>query len=356
MSIIVSAPVPLRPQTNKIANELSKFYMDKVDKTVETSQPRLSISRLKNFNLILVADFVSWKKILSKFDPDLFDYRGNFIVIITEQIDDSELAEILKDFWSNYIVNVNIVMQKSHGDSVSIYTYFPFGPDFSCENIRPQLMTTYERGKEFINFESKQFFPQKMRNFHGCSLSVATFYAPPFMILKSSAEDTVELLGIEGLLLKILAEKLNFTIEPRILKNRRWGSVSEDGISSGAVGLVINQEVNLTIGYFFVSSSHESKFMLSSFPYYSTNLVFGVTRSREMSSLEKLVFVFDFPTWFAIVMVFIMGITAIKIVLCQKLSVQQFVLGRNNNNPMMNYITVMFGYAINRPPGRNFAR
>lgn len=148
------------------------------------------------------------------------------------------------------------------------------------------------------------FFPRKTSNFFGCPLSVGTFQMPPFTIAINTGTQ-IELLGIEGSMLKLVANKLNFTIIPLVF-DFLWGKVNDNGTSSGVISLVMNETVNFTVGL-YPSSYHLKKFMSSSVTYFSTNLVFAFTKNKEFSPIERLAIVFDAATWTAIVVVIVIG-------------------------------------------------
>jgi hypothetical protein len=56
------------------------------------------------------------------------------------------------------------------------------------------------------------FFPEKTANLFKCSISVVTFNCPPMMMIHYDQNGNYNLKGIDGEMLKILAEIFNFEI------------------------------------------------------------------------------------------------------------------------------------------------
>lgn len=63
-------------------------------------------------------------------------------------------------------------------------------------------------------------------------MRVATFINPPFMIINQLENGRVEVDGIDGILLRVLAQKMNFNVE-LFLVNEMWGDVYDNGTSTG---------------------------------------------------------------------------------------------------------------------------
>lgn len=334
-------------------SNFSKNYATNITTTIEESQALRRTRRSKKYNIFFVATFESWKMIQNKIHPRIFDYRGYFIIVITDEINKKELENILSDFWTLYIVNVNVILKMRGESFVSSYSYFPFTMK-SCEDSKPRLLETYHEQVEFDN-PTKNLFSNKMKNLYGCPLTAATFHVAPFMIIEKSTQNNYKLRGVEGFLLNIIAEKMNFTLMPTILSRQSMGTIDMDGQSSGAISMVMNREVNFTIGSHSYSPT-KSYFMSASYTYFPTILTWFFSASDEISSLQRLAVIFDIPTWIIMTVVFSISIIVIVIIKYQKDKVRGFVFGEKNRQPMMNYAIILFGYSISRPPRRNFAR
>lgn len=207
----------------------------------------------------------------------------------------------------------------------------------------------------------------------GCVLKAATFLNPPFMILKEFPGGRVEVNGIDGILLRVLAQKMNFNVELHLTPDTMWGDVYENGTATGemthavvtrimsfsilgAIKMVMDREVNLTIGY-FASTAVRSYYMTASYVYYTSNLVWVIPPGNIITSLEKLLKPFQIPLWncFLAVLVLVFLIIGILQFRCSR-NVQIFVFGRKTYHPNLNFFNILLGGSLPTLPTRNFAR
>ena len=101
------------------------------------------------------------------------------------------------------------------GDFIGFYTYEMFNEDHCGEDITIQEVNRYENGKLKYDF----LFPEMLTDFYGCALKVSTQVVEPFVNFHgdfrnaSHLRDVQRLGGIEGEILKIMADSLNFTVQ-----------------------------------------------------------------------------------------------------------------------------------------------
>lgn len=94
----------------------------------------------------------------------------------------------------------------------------------------------------------------------------------------------------------------------------------------------------------------------ASFPHLYAPIIFTVPRGHEFFPIEKLFLPFEMPVWFFVIFVSCdAGLVALLAFLYGKRAIN-FLFGRNNNNPLLNYFNILFGGPITRLPTRNFAR
>lgn len=88
-----------------------------------------------------------------------------------------------------------------------------------------------------------------MRNLHGCELAIVTWHAPPFIILDQDPDSgrikSVE--GIEGLLITILAQVMNFTIKIVDPQPRDRGAIYENGTLTGVTKMVSRSPLTVIV-------------------------------------------------------------------------------------------------------------
>jgi Ligated ion channel L-glutamate- and glycine-binding site len=184
------------------------------------------------------------------------------------------MQKMFDDLWENYMINVNIIQKVDQNPKeCQMFTFFPYSK-FYCEKVFPVLMNTFVADKGFIKGEDH--FPNKMSNMHQCPITVATFEIQPFVVLETTKSDgSLQIGGFDGMLIQNLAEKMNFKLHYKILNDTLWGTIAEDGTSSGAISMVMHKEVNFTAGY-FTSSPLRNLFMASSYVYYTSNLIWVI--------------------------------------------------------------------------------
>lgn len=195
--------------------------------------------RIKVFNIFYVDSYTAFRRIFLRMLPTEFNYQGFYLIVVTERAPkpNGEMKMIMNDLWSLYIVNVNIIHASHFNSSIStMMTFFPYSSSH-CEKVVPVVHNTFVVGQGFL--EKTQHFPNKLVNLYGCPLSVVTFETPPFVILsKNDSNDTHGIKGIEGILIKVLAARMNFTLKRKVLTVILWGSLNKVGNHTGAIGMV----------------------------------------------------------------------------------------------------------------------
>lgn len=120
--------------------------------------------------------------------------------------------------------------------------------------------------------------------------------------------------------------------------------------------MVMDKEVNLTLGY-FASTPIRDMHMSASYVFYTSALIWMIPPGRKLTSIEKFMKAFDLSVWALFVLVLV---TAICLVAFLKFycptHIQDFVVGPNIQSPGLNIINVTLGGSLSQLPVRNFAR
>lgn len=131
-----------------------------------------------------------------------------------------------------------------------------------------------------------------------CQIKIATIDTPPFMtILKTKGNYFVD--GIDGQLLSLLSERMNFTSVILVPDDNLWGSVYVNGTSSGCAKLICDGVANISLGAFGLSVN-TLNFMDSTYSYIQTSLAFVLPLQRPFTALEKLFRPFDTYVWLSL--------------------------------------------------------
>ena len=340
-----------------IINEV--LYMTKNKIVVQLTSPdelHLTDGERKFFNLWIVDGLDGFRQIYDQMSPDYYDYTGYYLIVITDFSipRQSTMRAVFEDMWKLYITNVNILITSPENDDyeAQLYTYFPYTP-YHCEKVFP-VIRDYFHGEKFER--GLDFYPEKVKNLHGCPLTVAAFDYPPFMMLTPQEIVNYYPDGFEGVLLRVLYQRLNFTAKIQIPKlNRRWGLLTEEGQATGAMRMVLENEVNFTLG-FFGQSYVKNKFMGHTISYYVSDQVLIVPPGNPYTALEKLFFPFRDSIWIAIFAYFGVAFLLILVLKYTNVVVQKFVYGKRALTPCLNMMNICFGGAMPVLPSRNFAR
>lgn len=197
---------------------------------------RVKKKRRYAYNVFFVSSHASFRKILVKMTHLNFNHQGLYLIVIT-RVDYGiykTMEHIFSDLWSEFIVNVNIVWMPLENDNeILMFTYFPYN-EFYCGSIAPIIINQFVDNNWTLAVRG--YFPDKMRNLHGCVLSIATFNNPPFaMIVKEHESGQLKMDGIDGMLLHVISERMNFTIQLDIV-DELWGNVVVKGGNFEATG------------------------------------------------------------------------------------------------------------------------
>ncbi|CAG9797467.1 unnamed protein product [Chironomus riparius] len=336
-----------------IMNEILHHVKTKIVVQVDSLMDFRLSNRKRINNIFFVDSFESFKIIYEEMNSSHFEYQGYYLIAVTEHGRDiyKTMADIFSDLWIKKIINVNILfMPHGNNNEAMLYTYYPY-TRYYCENTAPIQLNQYQ-GKNWMR--EVDYFPRKLTNFHGCHLSVATFKNPPFMIIKQDKNGVITVNGIEGILLRELAYRLNFNVDLYVLK-KLFGEIFKNGSATGAIKMIVNYEVNLTLG-FFASMPLRDAFMQPSYVYFTTNLLWMVPPGKPQSALEKLANPLKYMVWTLSSMTILIGFIVIVVVKKQPHAVQKFVFGNKSQTPSINFMNLILGNSIHQVPTRNFSR
>lgn len=188
-----------------------------------------------------------------------------------------------------------------------------------------------------------------MRDLHGCSLRIATFTRLPFIEVVNEGE-RLQLGRVEGQLLETIATRMNFSIEVMVpTDGHTWGRLFSNGSGLGAMGLVVRNEADCTIGG-YVPYPLLLEFLSASFGYYMTDFVFVVPEElAEVSSLEQ--FVNPLGAWIWIGMVVVLGTAYVVIV-----ALSCPMVGHFSDHPVLTLYRTTLGDSLPSIPRGNFFR
>lgn len=201
-------------------------------------------SSIKNFrgkkehNIIFCDTFESFHNIFIQMRTDNFEFQGYFLIAISKYSENlyEIMSKIFESLWSLQIINANILWMPPENEEESMmYTYFPY-TSFYCSEAYPVQLNQYRSGKWITD---AMCFPKKMNNLYKCKLRVATFANAPFTIIHQNNTKT-KLGGIDGILLRVLSQRMNFTVDLHVDNKFLWGDIDKNGVATGWLVIIIH--------------------------------------------------------------------------------------------------------------------
>lgn len=156
-----------------------------------------------------ITHFNYFRHIFSEMTTTNYDYTGYFTIVLTEHSNNSQaiVNEILKDCWSLYIANANVLAPADDYETAILYTFYPFTSEH-CEHVKPIIHDQFMNGTFLYK---TPMFPNKLRNLFKCPLKMSTYQFAPFMDLTLQSNGSYYTDGIEGTMFRAMADRLNFT-------------------------------------------------------------------------------------------------------------------------------------------------
>ncbi|XP_059619127.1 uncharacterized protein LOC132263400 [Phlebotomus argentipes] len=336
---------------NEIIYDVREPILIRLEAFDRLSTKEIDVGRF--FNVFVLDSYESFRKIMENVTLEAFDFRGFFTIVLTsvERNYTHLVTRILKDCWDLHVVNVNVVTYDPYKtDRAFLHTYFPYKPE-KCGQVKSVISGVFHED-HFIN--KITIFPDKFSDFYGCPLTIGTFNFPPYMMITSMDNESYYFSGVEGIVARVLAQRLNFTLKYKSSEDR-WGKVQGEN-STGLNGMLFRGEVDfIAVCYPAVISDQDSP-VASTIPYIITNLILIVPPGRSLTAMERILFPFKITVWTSILAVFI--IWTVVVISSKFLPVRKriFIFGFNNHFPFVNVINVFLGGSMPSSPRRNFAR
>lgn len=171
----------------------------------------------------------------------MYDISGTYVIVATRTQCTINVVSILQLCWTRYITNVILLIQ--HDNVTSIYTYFPFSPEY-CERVEPvcweEVLQDPSGGLYFRH--GHDLFPDKLQNLFGCTLTLCPFQNSVYSIVSQNPNYPYDYLysGIEASIFKEMARRMNFTLALKLMTGHPLlGSLEPNGSFTGIFGMVI---------------------------------------------------------------------------------------------------------------------
>ncbi|KFB41835.1 AGAP013154-PA-like protein [Anopheles sinensis] len=275
----------------------------------------------RNFVLIVTDSLASFDEHLGPMIDKNVEFRGYFLLLVYSSSYDASVAKvqyILERLWDFRVHNVLLALESSsnvrddEANGIDLVSYTPYGPG-CCGCARPYIVDRCIDGR--LSNGTAALFDRFERNLYGCQLRIAAFERPPFM--KFSNDTPPKLSGIEGDLIELLAQKLNFTVaivEPP--DGHVWGRIYPNGTTNGAMKLLMEGRVHLTLGRYFPYPRLLAN-TTQSHSYYIADLVLAVPEALvPVTPLEQLLKPFRWKIWLMLALELVLGFGALFVLTC----------------------------------------
>ncbi|XP_050088315.1 uncharacterized protein LOC126572756 [Anopheles aquasalis] len=217
------------------------------------------------------------------------------MVVTKRGVNENRIRELFSRLWKLRIINVALIVRNA-AEKYCAYNYDPYDDSNHCGVVRMKLLGCYM--SDVCN-STDHWFGNSLRNFNGCTLNVGTFDAKPFAMVQVVDNITV-FVGLEAEIMKISANKLNFSMNYLTPPgNQKWG-VFEPGNTTGLMGMLERSEVDVGFGVTGLNLNL-SEHLRSSTPSIISQLTMAIPPRNPYTSLEKLFLPFTVGSWILIV-------------------------------------------------------
>ncbi|EDV99938.1 uncharacterized protein LOC6565379 [Drosophila grimshawi] len=205
----------------------------------------------------------------------------------------------MKLLWQRSVLNVAILVVEEQQQRVMMLSFYPYSATHGCRVIKASIVNQYVAAVG--RWANDDFFPDKLSNFFGCTLTCATWPDMPYLVRQPNGQ----FVGIEGELLQFMAANLNFSIGIYWLNNSQ---VRDTFNESGWVFDQIFANAEYALGGFHYKPNEGTDMPYSQSKYYFMSHIMLITNlPSAYSPYEKLAFPFHPLLWQAICLVLALG-------------------------------------------------
>ncbi|XP_061398866.1 uncharacterized protein LOC133334567 [Musca vetustissima] len=256
------------------------------------------------------------------------------------------------------VKNVVIMTRPVQENFISFHTYSLYTGDYCNTEMTMKEINRYENGR----FRYDYLFPDNMKNFHGCKLTVCGRIIAPMLIFNGDKRNETQLKemhrlgGIEGEILKLVASTMNIKLEYRFPQTfHNPGNVHN---FTGCLADLYEQRADMAIGGLGALMPNGQQFSIS-YTHHPSPYVFVVRGGRPLGPITQLLNPLQINTWQVLLAQLLILIALINWVeRCGKRRVRNFILGAHNKYAIHHLFVTLLGsplpsYTV---PRRNFAR
>lgn len=252
-----------------------------------------------SFYIVIVENSSDFQMLFDKilYSPSL-DPRGKFLLILISSDDPDEYVQIA---WKKNVVNICVIQFDTVENKTKVYSYFPYA-DGKCGSTDSRVLGNCDE----LNLD-KMYINKVPKVFNGCPVRVNFFILEPAVMNTNSTVEDAKELGYEGLLFRIILQRMNLTEIP-IVNNDSYGFKNPNGsYTLGTFNDLMNDIADVGYSRMFVNFSNYWDFDMSHV-YFHERYAWHVPKAGPGAQWKNLILVFEKTLWFLLIGMLVINI------------------------------------------------
>ncbi|KAH8287003.1 hypothetical protein KR054_000538 [Drosophila jambulina] len=217
-----------------------------------------------------------------------------YLIVWLTTLPESKQGPVMSRIFAYFLLeryNINVLILVPSLHAVRAYNVRPYTPT-DCMSLEPVEIDLKDAG-------IWQLYPPRLKDLYGCPLTVIVWDIPPYMKVHwERSEPAEQLEGLDGLVLQIVAAKMNFTL--RLVRNEPEGLIGGssyiNGTFTGAYQMLRESRANLTLGC-AACTPERSTYLAATGPYSQMGYVIAMRPRSGYSIYEVMLFPFNRYSW-----------------------------------------------------------
>ncbi|KAG4067462.1 hypothetical protein HA402_009699 [Bradysia odoriphaga] len=269
--------------------------------------------------------------------PSLMNYNHNHLIVV-RRYSSGDLDKFVYRLWKSLLINVSFLLSTS--TNTSLQTFIPYNA-VNCNDTMLRAINLFDVHTRA--WQTNNFFPRKLKNFHGCVIRVTTHRNVIPYIVRDESDVNGERV-LKGRVIQIidsLSYSLNFTVN--------FDYEASVAGYDNSYRKVENNEADMFIGNVAIDNNLIDTLDFS-LPVFFEYMKFVVPPGKRYTQVENFGRVFKPIAWILIVIVFLLvGGTVLAISFRSK-KIRTVAFGTRYHNAFMDYIATIFGSSLSTSP------
>ncbi|XP_073829017.1 uncharacterized protein isoform X2 [Musca autumnalis] len=236
-------------------------------------------------------------------------------------------------------------------NSILLFHDEPFS-EFHCMANVPVVYNKFINGL----WTHQEFYVSKASNLHGCPLVCATWEDMPyFEVVSNEPGSKPSFRGLEGHMLEYLAERMNFTVTIRWMKDDEINRTLYD--EPGMLDELFSTGTDFVIGAFHYKPTTFYDTYTPTTTYYLSAYYFVVSaKTQPYAPFVKLLLPFKREVWIMLIVILVIGNAVIFYVTQIDRQMKHLIVGRRKQPAVYNILIISLGGPVATDPRVPFSR